>query len=258
MKKVKVLLALYGALRLKNNLKLDDKVLVRSIGTLNNEENLFKFVNWRIYGRATCPYDWVIEFDYKYDENDASEPYPKLLINNGYIECSRRLFYKHDVGFAALAIDVNNPKNYLISSKMPSNIIFEAFDGSIEFSDFWEKYTSAYQKKPAAYEYFSQALNYPNGIKSILFCSSLESLFVPDDEKSKKRDFVIQGAKILGFSNKEQDYLKDLFEYRNAYIHADKKKQLSLLSGPKFTLKWYEECEEVIRKALFNHVYKSW
>jgi len=175
------------------------------------------------------------------------------LIKNNYIEYGLRLFYKHDVGFAALVVGIDNPKKYLISNRMPSSVAFEEFDNNIEFSDFWEKYIYAYQKKPAAYEYFSQALNYPNSIKSILFCSLLESLFVPEDERSKKRDFVLQGARILGFS-KQENYLNDLFEYRNAYVHADKKKQLSLLSSPKYLSKWWEECEEVIRKVLFKHI----
>jgi len=74
MKKVKALIALYGALRLRNDLKLDDKISLRRIDILNNEEDLFKFVNWRSYGRATCPYDWVIEFDSQYNDG-ASEPY---------------------------------------------------------------------------------------------------------------------------------------------------------------------------------------
>lgn len=258
MKKIKAILALYGALRLKNDIKLDDKIRVRRVDILNNEESLFRFVNWRAYGWATCPYDWVIELDYHYDEDLGSEPYPALLIKNNYIEYALRLFYKHDVGFAALVVDINNPNNYFVSNKMPSSVEFEKFDDIIEFSNFWERYTNAYQKKPAAYEYFSQSLNYPNSIKSVLFCSSLESLFVPDGERSKKRDFVLQGLKVLIFEQKDITIISELFEFRNAYIHVDKKEQLQLYSGRKYRSLWWEECEEVIRKVLFNHVHKPW
>ncbi|MCL4353215.1 hypothetical protein M1615_01930 [Patescibacteria group bacterium] len=253
MKKANAQIAIYGGLSLTSNTKLTNGIQVRRI--LPNEENIFKFMNWKSNGRATCPYDWLIEFDYRYDENATDESYPGLLIKYEYIEYALRLFYKHEIGFAALVINVNNhPRNYFISSKMPSSLSVKKFDDNIEFGDFWKKYTKAYQKKPAAYEYFSQTLDYPNNIKSVLFCSTLESLFVPKEERNNKRKYVVQGITILGFSNIEVKAINDLFDFRNDYAHANKRKQPKLFLG----YPWWKNCEKLIRKILFKYLEKPW
>lgn len=261
MKKIKVLIALYGSLGLSNTIDLGDEIKIRRLKMSKNEENLFSFTNWQYFGRETCPYDWIIDFDYRYDQKDSNEPYPALLIKSRYFEYGLRLFYKNDVGFAAVVIKTNPLHNYSLSNKMLTSAKVDQFDTKIDFSMFWQKYNISYSKKPAAYEYFSEALNYSYGIKSILFCSSLESLFVPDEERSKKKDFVLQGIRILNFDSVEQKHVDDLFEFRNSYIHANKNKLEKLFSNKnvnKYTSIWWDNCETVCRKILFTHVKNPW
>ena len=250
----KVLIALYGNLNLNHQFKLNDKVLLRRISLINNEQNLFKF-NWQ--SRSTCPYNWVIELDYSYHEDNQSEPYPASLINNLYIDYGLRVYYKNAIGIAAIVIDLSNPDIYRISNNENSHKS-EPFTTDISFEFFWKRYKLAYNKKPATYEYFVRALEYPNSIKSILFCASLESLFVPEGERNKKRDFVLQGLTIVGLNDSDQEIIGELFTFRNVYIHADKKGQSMLYSSSKFLSPWWEKCEHIIRKILFKHIELPW
>lgn len=249
----KVLIALYGNLDLENDLELDKGVLLRRIDLFNDEEEYFNF-RWK--ERTTCPYDWIIEMDYSYDADNPSEPSSDgVLINSRYIEYALKLYYKNQIGIAAVADDLDQISSSRVSENENTNKT-EPFISDMSFESFWAKYKFAYDKKPAAYEYFSQALSYPNRIKSIFFCTSLESIFVPEGERNKKRDFVLQGMSILGFNNSDKDIIKELFELRNAYVHADKKKQIALSSKKFFS--WWGKCEETLRKLLFKHVELPW
>lgn len=257
-KKIKVLIALYGALGLKGSVKLNKNASIRGI-KLIGEDDFFKFTNWNTKGRATCPYNWIIDLDYEYNANNSSPPYPQqIFIENQHIDYALGLYFQNSVGLAAIIVNPQAPKNYIVSDKIGGSLSVNVFDKNISFEEFWKKYIPAYNKKPAVYEYFSRALEYPNNIKSILFCSSLESLFVPEDEKNKKRDFVLQGLTILGFDKTEQAYISELFTFRNAYIHANKKKQFELNLGSKFLSPWWEKCEKIMRKILFRHIELSW
>lgn len=60
------------------------------------------------------------------------------------------------------------------------------------------------------------------------------------------------------FDTNEIKTIDDLIEYRNAIIHADRKRQLKLLSGSKYTHKWFENTFRLIRRVLYKYVESPW
>ena len=68
----------------------------------------------------------------------------------------------------------------------------------------------------------------------------------------------MQGMTIAGFNDSDQEVIGELFTFRNAYIHADKKGQSMLYSSSKFLSPWWKECEHIVRKILFKHIELPW
>jgi hypothetical protein len=98
---------------------------------------------------------------------------------------------------------------------------------------------------------------FSNNDRAIDNCTILESLFVPINERSKK-SFILNGLNILKFSTNEIKAIDDLIEYRNAIIHADRKRQLKLLSESKYTFDWFEDVLKLIRRILYKYAENPW
>lgn len=112
--------------------------------------------------------------------------------------------------------------------------------------------------RPVAFDVYRRSCDrFSNNDRTIDSCTILESLFVPPSERSKK-SFILNGLNILKFSTKEIKAIDDLIEYRNAIIHADRNRQLKLLSGSKYTHRWFESVFKLIRKILYDYVESPW
>ena len=97
-KKQKFLVPIYGLkTSLKNDIKLNSNLLLRNINLLKKEHELFEK-----YGlRAT--YNTVLEVNYKYDLEDASEPLPGIFLNIvNKFDASLTIFGDGKVGVAAV------------------------------------------------------------------------------------------------------------------------------------------------------------
>lgn len=75
-RKNKFLAPMYGLRnRLKEPIKLDKDLILRSVNLFEDEHKLFK-----AFG-LNGTYEGVLEIDYEYDENNPSEPFPGLFVN---------------------------------------------------------------------------------------------------------------------------------------------------------------------------------
>ena len=112
--------------------------------------------------------------------------------------------------------------------------------------------------RPVAFDVYRRSCDrFSNNDRTIDSCTVLESLFVPLGERSKK-SFTLNGLNILMFSTNEIKTIDDLIEYRNAIINADRKRQLKLLTGSKYTYKWFEDVFKLIRRILYKYVDNPW
>ncbi|HJZ04470.1 MAG TPA: hypothetical protein VJ327_01245 [Patescibacteria group bacterium] len=255
-KKQKFLAPIYGLERsLKKNLKLDSDLLLRNVDLLKKE---YKFFEDQGLG---ANYNAVLEIDYKYDSSDPNEPYPGISLNVINRFDSALLVYGD--GVVGVAGIFPASKSYglggivLYSAKTR---LGEGLDKEIDddFISYYKNFIKAYDMRPLAFDVYRRSRDrFANNDRAIDSCTVLESIFVPQVEKSKK-PFVLNGMKIMGFGDKEVELIDDLIEYRNAVIHADRDKQLKLLSGPKYTHKWFEDTFKLVRKILSKYVEIPW
>lgn len=256
-KKQKFLAPVYGLKRgPKQSIKLDKGILIRSVDIFAEEQKHFE--KFGLKGS----YDGVLEVDYEYDSDNPSEPFPGLFINLiNKIDASLVIYGDGVVGVAGV---VPAPKEefsgggILSSSAKPQ--YEEKLDKEIDdnFAVYYKEFVKAYDMRPVAFDVYRRSCErFANNDRTIDSCIILESLFVPLNERSKK-SFILYGLNILKFSDGEIKAVDDLIEYRNAIIHADRKKQLKLLSGSKYTYKWFEDTFKIIRRILYKYVESPW
>jgi len=256
MKKQTFLIPIYGLREgLQNSIILEKGVLIRNIDLLGKEYKTF-----RNYG-LKANYHAVLEIDYQYDSNDASEPYPGISINViNKVDSALLVFGEGNVGTAAILpkSKTSGYTGFILSNARPR--YEECLDKKLDkdFVDFYKKFLKAYELRPLAFDIYRRSRDrFANNDRTIDSCTVLESIFVPLGEKSKK-PFILSGMKILGFSNKEVGIINDLVEYRNAIIHADRNKQLKFLSGSRYTHVWFETAFKLIRDILYKFVEHPW
>lgn len=257
MKKKQLFLApIYGFKKgIKEQIKLNPYLLLRNIDLFKEEHKLFEG-----YGvKASC--DAVLEVDYQYDLNDPSEPYPGISLNVINMFDSALLVYGNSnggVGVAGIFPASKGSGGIVLHS---SKVSYEdGLDKEIDedFNSYYGKFEKAYKMRPLAFDIHRRSHGrFANNDRTIDSCTVLESLFIPKGERSKK-SFILNGMKIMGFDTNDIILIDDLVEYRNAIIHADRDKQLKLLSGAKYTHKWFEETFVLIRKVLFKYVESPW
>lgn len=255
-KRHKFIAPIYGLKRSpKQPITLDRTMLIRAVDLFAEEHKLIE-----LYG-LKASYDAVIEINYEYDSDDASEPFPNLFINvTNKIDASLVVYGDGVVGVAAVfpASKGSLPGGGILSSARPH--YDEKLDKEIDedFAIYYKKFTKAYDMRPVAFDTFRRSCDrFSNNDRTIDSCTVLESLFVPMGERSKK-SFILSGLNILKFTINEISAIEDLIEYRNAIIHADRKKQLKLLSGSKYTYKWFEDTFKLIRRILYKYVESPW
>jgi len=257
LKKQKFLAPIYGIkFSLKNSLKLNNNLLLRNIDLLKNEGDFFK--KYKLLGN----YNIVLVIDYEYNSSDSSEPLPGVFIKIiNKFDASLVVFGEGKVGIAAVIPDK-------ISGQFPGGGI--NFAGKVQYNEslnkelnedfivYYKKFSKAYDMRPVAFDVFRRSQDrYANNDKTIDSCIILESIFVPLEERVKK-PFILNGMKIMGFGSDDIGLINSLIDYRNAIIHADRKKQLKLLSGQKFTFDWFEKTFKLVRKILFKYVENPW
>lgn len=254
--KQKFIVPIYGLRKsLTKNIKLGKNLLLRNINLL--EEN-----DWfKEYG-LNGDYKVILEVDYEYDPKDPDEPVPAVFLNIiNLFDASLVVFGDGRVGVAAIIPD---PK----TEGYPGGQIL--FSGKIryketlkkeideDFKRYYEKFLRAYESRPVAFDVFRRSQErFANNDRTIDSCIVLESIFVPLGSRLKK-PFILNGMKIMGFNPDEVASIDDLIEYRNALIHADRKKQLKLLSGTKYTHKWFENVFSLVRRILKKYVGNPW
>lgn len=256
-KKQKFLAPIYGLKKsLKGEIKLDKYLLIRQVDLLKKEYKLFEQ-----YGiRANC--DAVLEIEYQYNDDNPSEPYPGISLNVVNKFDAALLIYGDNNGGVGIAgiFPARKKRNLGVTLFTAKTRYEEGLESEIndDFSNYYKKFAKAYNMRPLAFEVFRKSRDrFANNDKTIDCCTALESIFVPAGERSKK-PFILSGMNILGFSKKDIENIDDLIEYRNAIIHADMNKQLKLLSGSKYTYKWFEDTSKLVRKILYKYAESPW
>lgn len=255
-KKQKFLAPIYGLKKsLKKKVKLDNNLLLRNIDLLKKEYEFFEKHGLR------ASYKAVLEIDYQYNPDNASEPYPGISLNIVNKFDSALLVYGDGIVGVAGIFPVSKTSGLegviLYSSKTRYG---EGLDKEINdnFVLYYKNFIKAYDMRPLAFDVYRRSRDrFANNDKAIDSCTVLESIFVPRGERLKK-SFILNGMNILGFTEENIENIDDLIEYRNAVIHADMTKQHKLLSGPKYTHKWFEGAFELIRKILYRYVEAPW
>lgn len=255
-KKQKFLAPIYGLKKsLKEEIRLDKNQLIRSINLLKGEHKLFEE-----YGiRASC--DAVLEIDYQYDADNPSEPHPGISLNIVNKFDSALLIYgDNDGGVGIAGIFPATGKDFGVTLFTAKTRYEEGLDREIDddFAIYYKKFAKAYSMRPLAFDVYRKSRDrFANNDKTIDCCTLLESIFVPIGEGSKK-SFILNGLNILGFSKQDIEAIEDLVEYRNAIIHADRDKQLKLLSGSKYTFRWFDDTFKLIRRILYRYIESPW
>ncbi len=255
MKQVHYIVPIYGLRSLKGNIKLDKTTVLRNVDIFNKEDEFLT--------NAGLPnsYNVVLDIKYKFNETNPEEPIPGLNIKIlNKIDACLILFEKCDAGLAAILQKqgLKYTCKYILSTKKPILHEYLKIKSEKDFVDYFKKFQEAYSKRPLAFDIFRKSsVRFTNNDKAIDSCTILESIFVPNGERAKKQ-FIINGMKIMGFEETYVQAINDLIDYRNAIIHADQVKTLKLLSGPKYTYVWFENTFEVVRKVLLGYVDKPW
>lgn len=256
MKRQLFLAPLYGLEKsLRKSIKLDDNLSLRNINLLKKEYEFFEKEGLK------ASYTVVLEIDYRYDPNDPNEPYPGILLNvTNKFDSALQVYGDGVFGIAGI-FPASKKSGFggiiLYSAKTR---LGEGLDKEIDdnFTPYYQNFTKAYDMRPLAFDTYRRSRDrFFNNYTVIDNCTVLESIFVPRGEKSKK-PFVLNGMKIMGFGGKDVNSIDDLIEYRNAVIHADRDKQLKLMSGPKYTHRWFEDTFKLIRRILYGYVEKPW
>ena len=255
MKTVKFLVPVYGVKPLKGDpIQLDDGVLLRGVKLLENEHEIFKKHNMR------TGYDIVLEVDYSFDEDDPSEPLPGISIRLlNMIDAALVVYGEGRAGLAAiLPADDSGYMGFILSQYKPQ--YSEYLDKEIDsgFVTYFTNFKKAYDMRPMAFDIFRRSQErFSKNDKTIDSCTALESILVPKGERSKK-SFIINGLKIMGYEKEQIEHIEKLVDYRNAIIHADREKLLSLLTGATYTSSWFEDTFKLVREILFKYVEKPW
>lgn len=254
MKTRKYLAPIYGVKGLKSDIKIDKNIVLRNINLLAEEYKLFEE-----HG-LTANYYVVLEIDYKYDENDSSEPMPAMSLNIiNKIDAALVVYGEGTVGIAAIIpTSKNDGLPYILSRTKPNYKEYLNKEITEDFVVYYKKFIKAYNMRPIAFDWYRRSQDrFANNDRTIDSCTALESIFVPKGERSKKQ-FILNGMKIMGFEKIDVDRIDSLIEYRNAILHADREKQLQLLSGAKYTHSWFEDTFNLMRKILYSYVEKPW
>ena len=241
---------------LKSNVKIDKTLLIRNASILEREDKLFASYDLKEDYKA------VLEINYCFDSQDPSEPFPNLFLNTiNKFDSSLVVYGDGKVGIAAV-FPKDRETNFsgggvLFSSKVQYE---EQLDKQIDskFKTFYKQFSKAYEMRPVAFDDFRRSQDrFANNDKAIDSCTVLESIFVPRGERSKC-PYILNGLKIMGFDNKEVALINDLIEYRNSIIHADRERQLKLITERKYTHQKFEETFKLIRLILFRFVKAPW
>mgnify|MGYP001592004209 CR=1 FL=1 len=256
-KKQKFLAPIYGLKKSPRKIiKLEGNILIRAVDIIKDEYKYFK--KFGLNGN----YDGVLEINYKFDPNNPSEPFPGLFINLINKFDASLVVYGDGVVDVAGVVPVQNEEfsggGILSSSTKPR--YEEKLDKDIDekFAAYYRSFVKAYDMRPVAFDIYRRSCDrFANNDRTIDSCIILESLFIPQGERSKK-PFILYGLNLLKFNAVEIKRIDDLIDYRNAIIHADRKKQLKLLTGPKFSHKWFEDTFKLVRKILYKYVESPW
>lgn len=255
--KQKFLIPIYGLRSgLKQNIRLDEQITLRNIDLFNDEYKFFK--KFGLNG----DYKAVLDVNYKYDSDNPSEPLPGISLNLiNKFDSSLVVYGDGKVGVAAILpspTDLKFPGGSIIFSEKVQYDETLKRELDSDFKIFYKQFTKAYDKRPVAFDSFRRSRGrFANNDKAIDSCTSLESIFVPKSERSKAV-FILNGLKILGFEPNERRLIKDLIEYRNAIIHADREKQIRLISERKYSYQKFEDTFELVRKILYKYVEQPW
>lgn len=257
MKTQKFIVPIYGLRSgVKKEIELDRGLFIRNIKLLEREDELFKKYD------LSGDYKAILEVNYKYDSNSPSEPVPGVFLKiTNKFDASLVVYADGKAGIAAVIPDPKD-NNFPGGQRVfPYKVQYEErlqknLDN--EYIDYYKNFSTAYDMRPIAFDIFRRSQErYANNDKTIDSCTVLESIFVPQGERAKK-PFILNGMNILGFDKSEIEAIDSLIEYRNSVIHADRDKQLKLLSGKKYSHKWFEDTFKLIRRILYEFVQNPW
>jgi hypothetical protein len=254
-KTIMILVPIYGLGWTLNNIKIDTNIEIRFINELKKESELLKKTgfNW-------VKYKCLLAIRYSYNSQGVNEPYPALQFLLDEIQAALRIF---NPGFISFSGIISKPKVQPFPLTIDSAILggppFYKIDKIklSKFPDFYQKFKLVYNKKKIAFDWFNKSYSEVPVNKVIDYCICLESLFVPPNSYEKKK-FILQGLKLLNFSQQECDKTGILYDYRNAVIHADYQKILKIIKQYKITNNFYDICEKILREILELYIEKPW
>ncbi|MGB2762756.1 MAG: hypothetical protein WBC21_04485 [Minisyncoccales bacterium] len=258
-KTINVIVPIFGLGSILNNVKLSSEIKIRFIDYVRKENELLQQSNLN-----HIKYSCVLDVNYRYDHQKADEPYPAIGFLLDKIQAAFRVFHPGIIGFAGI---ISKPKvspfPFLIDLTIPSRTSSYKIDKNKLniFPEFYKKFCIAYPKKQIAFDWFNKSYLEVPVNKVINYSIILENLFVPPKTREKK-NFVLQGLTILKFSKEDKEKIDTLFQYRNAVVHADIKKQMEIgnIENKQHPhhLHYYEDCEKIIRKSLHLYVKNPW
>lgn len=256
METVKYIVPIYGLKTVNDSpLQLQKNVILRTVKLLENEHEIFKKY------KMSTGYEAILEVNYSFDENDASEPLPGISINLlNMVDASLVVYGEGKVGLAAI-LPANEPSAYggfILSHAKPRYEEYLDKDIDSDFIKYYKNFKKAYDMRPMAFDIFRRSQErFSNNDRTIDSCTVLESILVPKGERSKK-SFIMGGLKIMGYGKTEVERIEKLVDYRNAIVHADREKLLSLFTGAVYTYSWFEETFKLVREILYKYVEKPW
>lgn len=255
METVKFIVPVYGIKPLKGEpIQLEKDVVLRSVNLLENEHEIFKKHSMRM------GYEAVLDVDYTFDDG-ASEPIPGISIKLlNMIDAAFVVYGEGKAGLAAIlpADDSSGYGGFILSNASPRYEEYLDKEIDTEFATYYANFKKAYDMRPMAFDIFRRSQErFSNNDRTIDSCTVLESILVPKGERSKK-SFIVSGLKIMGYEKEKIECIEKLVDYRNAIIHADRERLLSLFTGATYTHSWFEDTFKFVREILFKYVEKPW
>lgn len=236
---------------LKENIQLDKNLLLRSIDIYKGEDEKFKKIG------LMGSYGVLLEINYRFDQDDSNEPFPGILINIiNKFEAALLTYGEGVVGVAAIITSEKPNGTYILNR---SKTHFQNnLKGKIDknFVDYYQKFIKAYDLRPMAFDIYTRSRSrFANNDKTIDICTILESIFVPNGQRLKK-PFIVNGVKIMGFTENEIKAIDELIDLRNALIHADSEKLLRLVF--KYNSDWFDNTFNLVRRIIYKYAENPW
>src|SRR3989344_7383373 len=211
---------------LYQDLVIDDKRKIRFIDEVKKESHQLKALGLHeaLGGRyKTC---LILKQEVSKDDTGfeyISEIYKTIAFF--------RLFLNQDIGFEKVYLlnQVSGEKSECFIQK--SSLSSE----EKQIINDWRKYTRLYDTKPTVFHWYSRVQgSLPPNERIVFLCVALEGLLLKEQTQELKYRFSLRGAYLL--ANLPEDrtglmkFFQQVYDYRSAIVHCDKKREIKLIT----------------------------